>query len=121
MSYSGSSAHSASYTYDANGQQTGMTDATGSPSYIFDPFGELASATNGAGQTVGYGYDADGNTRSITYPLPAAATWPVNDTVSYGYDNADKLTSVTDFNNNQITIGNTADGLPSSLGLSINR
>ena len=27
-----------------------------------DPFGELTSATNGAGQTVGYSYDADGQT-----------------------------------------------------------
>ena len=32
VSYSGSSAHSVSYTYDANGQLTAMTDATGSSS-----------------------------------------------------------------------------------------
>ena len=45
---------------------------------------------------------------------PSAATWATTDTVTYGYDNADQLTSVTDFNGNQITITNTADGLPSS-------
>ena len=110
--YSGSSAHSVSYTYDANGQQTAMTDATGSSSYTWNPFSELTSTTNGASQTTGYGYDADGDTTGITYPLPSTATWATTHTVSYGYDHADLLTSVTDFNNHQIAISNTADGLP---------
>ena len=70
VSYSGSSAHSVSYTYDANGNRTAMTDATGSSSYTYDPFGELTSATNGASQTTGYGYNADGQVTGITYPLP---------------------------------------------------
>ena len=114
ISYSGSSAHSVSYTYDANGQKTAMTDATGSPSYIYDPFGELTSTTNGAGQITGYGYDADGNTTGVTYPLPASATWATTGTVAYGYDHADVLNSVTDFNAHQIAITNGADSLPSS-------
>jgi len=113
-SYSGSAAHSVSYTYDADGNTTAMTDATGSSSYYYDPFSELTSAINGAGQTVGYGYDADGDTTGITYPLPASATWAATDTVAYGYDHADNLTSVTDFNNHQITITPNADGLPSA-------
>ena len=56
----------------------------------------------------------------ITYPLPTTAAWATSDTVSYEYDNADELTSVTDFNGHQITIGNTADGLSDlqSLGSS---
>ena len=37
--------------------------------------------------------------------------------MNYGYDNADLLNSVTDFNNHQISVGNTADGLANSLGL----
>jgi RHS repeat-associated protein len=117
VSYSGSSAHSVSYAYDADGDQTAMTDATGSSSYVYDPFGELTSADNGAGQTTGYGYNADGQVTGITYPLPAAATWAATDTVSYGYDHADQLSSVTDFNGHQITIGDTADGLPNSAAL----
>jgi RHS repeat-associated protein len=117
VSYSGSSAHSVSYSYDAEGSKTGMTDATGSSSYIYDPFGELTSATNGANQTTGYGYTPDGQVSSITYPLPSSATWATSDTVSYGYDNADLLTSVTDFNGNKITITDTADGLPYSDSL----
>jgi RHS repeat-associated protein len=118
ISYSGSSAHPVSYTYDASGNLTGMTDATGSSANIYDSFGELTSAQNGAGQKVGYAYNADGKVTAITYPLPSAATWnDGNDTVSYGYDNADELTSVTDFNGHQITIGNTADGMPNSAAL----
>lgn len=117
VSYSGSSAHSVSYSYDADGAKTGMTDATGSSSYTYDPFGELASATNGNRQTTSYGYSPDGQVTTITYPLPAAATWATSDIVSYGYDHADELTSVTDFNGNSISIGNTADGLPSSQAL----
>ena len=113
----GASAHSVSYGYDANGSRTSMTDATGSSSYRYDPFGELTSATNGAGQVTGYGYNADGQATTITYPLPATATWASTHTVSYGYDNAELLTGVTDFNGQQISIGNTADGLPNSVTL----
>jgi trimeric autotransporter adhesin len=114
ISYSGSSAHSVSYTYDANRQKTAMTDATGSSSYTWDPFGEQTSATNGAGNTVGYSYDADADTTGVTYPLPASATWATTGTVGYGYNHADVLTSVTDFNGHQITITPNADSLPAS-------
>jgi len=37
--------------------------------------------------------------------------------VTFTYDHAGLLTQVTDFNGNQINIGNTADGLPSSAAL----
>jgi len=117
ISYSGSSAHSVSYSYDANGSNTRMTDASGSSTYIYDPFGELSSATNGVGQTTNYGYTPDGQVSSITYPLPAGATWATSDTVSYGYDNADQLAAVTDFNGNKTTITDTADGMPNSQAL----
>lgn len=117
VSYSGSSAPSVGYTYDAAGRLTAMTDGTGTSSFGYDPFGELTSATNGAGQTVGYGYDADGNATSITYPLPSSASWATSDNVGYGYDKDDDITSITDFNGNQVTLGYTADGLPSSASL----
>jgi RHS repeat-associated protein len=117
ISYSGGSAHAVSYSYDAAGDITGMTDGTGSSSYIYDPFGELTSTTDGAGQTVTYGYNADGEVASIGYPLPATATWATSDNVTYGYDHADQLTSVTDFNGDQTSITNTADGLPTTVAL----
>ncbi len=117
VSYSGSSAHPVSNSYDASGNRTGMTDATGTSSYSYDPFGELTSATNGASQATGYGYDTDGHTTSITYPLPADTTWANSSTVSYGYDHSGQLTSATDFKGNTIAIANTADGRPSSATL----
>lgn len=112
ISYSGSSAPSDSYTYDAERALTGATDGTGSSSFSYDPFGEPTSATNGAGQTVGYTYDADGNTTGITYPLPATQTWATTSTVSDGYNKNDDLASVTDFNGREIGINNNSDRLP---------
>ena len=115
-SYSDST-HSVSDTYDADGNRTAMTDASGTSTYSYDPFGELTSTQNGAGKTVSYGYDSQGNATSITYPLGSGATWANTDTVSYGYDPASELSSVTDFNGNTSGISNTADGLPSALSL----
>jgi RHS repeat-associated protein len=115
ISYSGGTAPSVSYGYDASGQMTYMSDGTGASNYVFDSFGELTSAENGAGQTVTYGYNADGDVTGVTYPLPSTATWATSDTVSYGYDDAEQLTSVTDFNGHEISIGRTADGLPDSV------
>jgi RHS repeat-associated protein len=115
--FSGSSAHAVTWTHDASGNLTGMTDASGTSTRMYDQFGELSSAQNGASQTVSYTYNADGEVSGITYPLGSSATWATTDTVSYGYDNADLLTSVTDFNGHAISVGNTADGLPNSLAL----
>jgi YD repeat-containing protein len=39
------------------GGKTAMTDATGSSSYVWDPFGELTSDLNGAGKTITTSYD----------------------------------------------------------------
>ena len=115
-SYSDST-HSVSDTYDADGNRTAMTDASGTSSSTYDPFGELTSSQNGASKTVSYAYDSQGNTTSITYPLGSGATWAATDTVSYGYDPASELSSVTDFNGNGSGVSNTADGLPSALSL----
>ena len=116
-SYSGSSAHSVTYSYDASGNKTGMVDASGTSSNVYDPFGERTSSTNGAGQATSYGYDADGDVTGITYPLPGAHSWGATTTVNYGYDNADQLTGVTDFSNHQITITPNADGLTATASL----
>jgi len=116
VSYSDST-HDVSYTYDADENRTAMTDASGTSSYSYNPFGELSSAENGASQSVSYSHDASGDTTAVTYPLGAGATWANTDTVTYGYDAASELTSVTDFNGNTSVLSNTADGLPSALSL----
>jgi RHS repeat-associated protein len=117
VSYSGSSAHSVSDGYDANGNRVTMTDASGTSSFTYDPFGELVSTTNGAGKTIGYGYDSLGDEVSVTYPLGSGATWATSQNVTYGYDQARHLTSVTDFNGNTTVIVNNSDGLPTSMTL----
>jgi len=109
--------HSLQYTYDANGNMTGMVDASGTTASVYDPFNELTSTTNGAGKTTSYSYDVDGNTTGITYPLGSGATWATSDTVTYAYDHADQLASVTDFNGNTSSITTSADGLPTAQTL----
>ena len=117
VTYSGGTAHAVSYGYDASGNKTSMSDATGSSSYSYDPFGELITAQNGGGQTVSYSYDADGNQTGITYPLPGTHSWATTTTVSYGYNNADQLTAVTDFSGHQISITPNADALSATVSL----
>lgn len=121
VSYSGGSAPTVSYGYDADGNRTSMSDATGSSSYTYNPFGELTSTANGAGKVTGYSYNADGQPDTITYPLPATATWATSASVNYTYDNADQLTGATDFTGQQIGIANTPDGLPDSATLGSTR
>jgi RHS repeat-associated protein len=117
VGYSGSSAPSVSYSYDANGNEVSMSDASGSSSYVYDPFSELISATNGAGKTVSYAYDSLGDETSVTYPLGSGASWASSPAITYGYDDAGNMTSVSDFNGTATTITNTADGLPASMSL----
>jgi len=109
--------HDVSYTYDADGNRTAMTDASGTSSYTYNPFDELSSDENGTDQTVSYTQDSLGDTTSITYPLGEGATWADTDTVTFGYDPASQLTWVTDFNGNTSVISDTVDGLPSSVSL----
>jgi RHS repeat-associated protein len=109
--------HTATYNYDADGNQTGMFDASGISSSSFDPFDELTSTTNGAGQTTSYAYDLDGNLTGISYPLGSGATWASTDTVTYTYDHADQLASVTDFNGHTSNVSMSADGLPTAFTL----
>jgi len=75
--------------YDADGQRTGMTDGTGSSSWAWDSLHRMTSSTNGANQTVGYGYDLKGQRTSLTYPGSHVA--------QRGYDDAGRLTSVSDW------------------------
>jgi RHS repeat-associated protein len=105
------------YIYDANGSKTRMGDATGTSSYTYDPFGEVSSTTNGDGQAVSYSHTPTGSVASIGYPLPSTATWATTSTVNFSYDNAGLLSVVTDFNGSTTTIGDTADGKPSSIAL----
>jgi RHS repeat-associated protein len=85
------------YSYDANGNRTGMTDRwvptpdVPSVSYAYDALNRPISITrhlNGlSSQTLGYSYFPGGQLRSITYPGAR--------TVDYTYDHLDRMKTVT--------------------------
>jgi RHS repeat-associated protein len=89
-------------TYTANGLRASMQDGTGTSTYSYDSLNRLTSNTNGAGQTVSYGYDLAGNETSITYPGGNAVTRT--------YDNAGRLLSITDWFGHTTTFASDADG-----------
>jgi len=76
-------------TYDANGLRTRMTDGTGTSQWRYNSLGRLTSSRDGAGATVGYGYDLRGQLVTITYPGRR--------TVRRSYDAAGRMTAVTDW------------------------
>ena len=84
-----------SFTYDFDGNRTGMVDAIGTSSAQYDVLGRMTSYTDGYGKTVGYGYDSNGNRISLTYPG--------SKTVTYGYDVLNRMVSVTDWLTHQTT------------------
>jgi RHS repeat-associated protein len=90
-----------SYGYDDDGQRTSMTDGTGQSSFVIDSLHRLTSHTDGAGNTVTYGYDLNDNPTSITYP----ATVGGGGTVTRVYDDAGRLSSLTDWLSNTTQFG----------------
>ena len=102
--------------YSPDGQETSMTDGTGTSSWAYDSLNRLTSYTNGAGSKVSYGYDLKGQETSITYPGSTG-------TVTRTYDAAGNLMSVTDPSNNTTSFGydpntnNTTDTFPTATGV----
>lgn len=81
--------------YDPDGQRTSMTDGTGTQSWVWDSLHRLTSQTDGAGQTVTYGYDLAGRKTSITYAT--------GKTVSVAPDTSGRTHTVTDWLTHQNT------------------
>jgi YD repeat-containing protein len=105
-----------SYRYGSDGQLSAMSDASGTSSYSYDPFGELTSVTNGAGKTLSYRYDALGRTTDVTYPL-GSVSWAVTPALHESYDEDGHLASLTDFEGNTIAVSDTYDGIPDQTTL----
>jgi RHS repeat-associated protein len=104
-----SAASNVSYVYNADGVRTQMTDGTGTTSYSYDPLGRLSSTTNGAGATTSYGYDADNNVTSLTYPN--------GQSVARTYDGAGEWSSVTDWQHHTTSFSYDHDGNMTTEGL----
>ena len=84
-SYPASTIENVAFTYDDTtggnkgvGRLTGVTDAQGSASYVYDGQGRLTQETRVIGAvsyTTSYGYDAAGNLQTITYPTGRIVTY----------------------------------------------
>jgi RHS repeat-associated protein len=107
VTYGDGTTPNVSFAYNVLGQRTTMTDGTGTSLYTYDSLARLKSVQNGAGATVGYGYDLAGRLTTLTYPGSHAIT--------RGYNDADQLTSVTDWLTNQSQFGYDADGNLTSI------
>jgi RHS repeat-associated protein len=90
------------FTYDAGGRRTSMQDGSGTSRYGYDTLSRLITSSDGAGQSIAYGYDANSNLKSITYPGGFV--------VNRGYDDANHLSSVSDWLYNTSSFGYDADG-----------
>ncbi|MBF4563114.1 RHS repeat-associated core domain-containing protein [Microbacterium sp. VKM Ac-2870] len=107
ITYSGTSTPATSYTYDAAGRRTAMTDGTGTNSYSYDAFGEPVSVKTGSGAVTKYSYDAAGNTTTIVYP--GAST-----SVARHFNNLEQLDRVTDPAGAVTSFAYSPDGMPTT-------
>jgi RHS repeat-associated protein len=80
------SAGTVAYTYDANGNRTGMTDSSGTTIYSYDAENRLTSASFPGG-VVAYTYDCNNNRTSLSYAVKV---------LNYTYDALNRLTAVAD-------------------------
>ncbi|MCL4292304.1 MAG: hypothetical protein KJ056_04650 [Acidimicrobiia bacterium] len=76
------------FTYTVDGQRKTMADGTGTTTWSFDTLGRTTNVTDGAGRSVGYGYDSAGRVTSLSYPG--------GQNVTRSYDDLGRLISMVD-------------------------
>ena len=102
IGYSDGTTPNVTYSYDADGHRTAMTDGSGTTTYSYDADGHLSASTNGAGATVSYTYDRAGNILTIAYPDGR--------NVTHSYDGAGRLASISDGSGNTSNFSYDPDG-----------
>jgi RHS repeat-associated protein len=95
------------YVYDADGNPTSMTDATGTTSMAYDAMGRLTSRTTPDNKTVSYTYDGAGNLLTLA---------DSGGTTTYTYNAVNLPTQVRDPSNNVINLGYDANNNRNSVG-----
>ena len=104
------------YTYDARGNITAISDGTNTTSYVYDSLDQLTRENNqAAGKTWVYTYDNGGNILSKSeYAYTTGALGTALDTISYGYGDSTWKDLLTSYDGQALTtdaIGNlTNDG-----------
>ena len=99
------------YTYDARGNITAISDGTNTTSYVYDSLDQLTRENNqAAGKTWVYTYDNGGNILSKSeYPYTTGALGAALDTISYGYGDSEWRDLLTSYDGKRLTadeIGN---------------
>ena len=96
------------FTYDAVGNRTVMTDTVGTTTWTYDALNRPLSITDPFTGTVGYDYDPVGNRTQLTYPDSKVVTYTydaanrleeinasfITAPVTYTYDAANRLTNM---------------------------
>jgi RHS repeat-associated protein len=78
ISHTNALGQTATYTYDAVGNELSATGVLGSSSFTYNQFGEVLTATDALGGVTTYTYDAAGNLLSIADALDHATTLTYN-------------------------------------------
>ena len=86
IDYADAATPDVTFAYDANGNQTAMSDGAGTQTATFDDLDRLTGVTRGSDEFA-YAYDDASNLTSRTYPDGTV--------VGYTYDDAGRLASVT--------------------------
>ena len=105
---------SATYTYDARGNITAISDGTNTTSYVYDSLDQLTRENNqAAGKTWVYTYDNGGNILSKSeYAYTTGTLGAALDTISYGYGDSSWKDLLTSYDGQLLTsdeIGNLAN------------
>ncbi|HET9656648.1 MAG TPA: RHS repeat-associated core domain-containing protein [Kineosporiaceae bacterium] len=106
----------ATYTFNSSGLLTAIKDLNGYTTTLTYSGSQLTKATDPAGRTLTFGYDANGRIHTITDPLPRTVTYTYDTngnltgvvdadgrTWTLGYDSAHRLTTMTDPRGNSVT------------------
>jgi RHS repeat-associated protein len=96
-----------SLTRDASGRVLTINEGGMTLTRVYDASGHLTSYTDGAGNVVGYQYDALGRLTQLAYPGGRQVT--------YAYNAAGRLSTVTDWASRVTSYSYDADGRPTQL------
>ncbi|MCY7403684.1 MAG: hypothetical protein LH475_03480 [Cryobacterium sp.] len=113
----GNGSNNTVYTYNGNHQLATVTPVTGSSlgvkTYTYDPYGRVASQTDGRGNTTRYSYDQDDRLLSVALADGSATVTNTFDAVgnlTRSISPTGTITNTFDQLNRQLTTANTAGG-----------
>jgi RHS repeat-associated protein len=104
VTYSAEPGQDATFSYDKDGNLTGMVDGTGTSSYEYDQLDRLTHSKDGNGETDSWAYNLGNELVGLTYPNGKS--------ISRAYDKAGRLESVTDWLGHTTSFAYNSDSAP---------